>query len=93
MIYLPPRKSYKNLAINGYKAEFVEDATYTYNCHFYGWYMESMYTSERLLDEQSRYLLGKADCTMKFLKKKGKWCFIMIRQIFGIIITGILLGV
>lgn len=30
---------------------------------------------------------------MKFLKKKGKWCFIMIRQIFGIIITGILLGV
>lgn len=27
------KKNYKNWAINVYKVEFVEDATYTYNCH------------------------------------------------------------
>ncbi|WP_304636423.1 hypothetical protein, partial [uncultured Muribaculum sp.] len=42
------KKNYKNWAINVYKVEFVEDATYTYNCHFYGWYMQSIHTSERL---------------------------------------------
>ena len=42
------KKNYKNWAINVYKVEFVEDATYTYNCHFYGWYMQSIHNSERL---------------------------------------------
>lgn len=30
------KKSYKNWAINVHKAEFIEDATYTYNCHLHG---------------------------------------------------------